>query len=569
MERVRQRRRPRDGVHAELQRDRRRLPRRSERPAARRHVRRRHRRRQLAQQRVLRAARARARGTTTRSSSTRTAPGATQITPYVDGQPVTYTKARQRHRRRQLRQLDAVPDVARRRGPVRRRRPRRARGLQPRAAARQTIADHYAAHGTNRRPTAAFTMLAEPGQARPDGDLQRLRRRRDPDGTIVNYQWDLDGNGSYETDTGTTPTVTKTYATAQTDRRSSCASSTTRTARTRRRRRSSVGNAPPTASFTATPSTADAQPDRRLRRLGFERTPTARSPSTSGTSTATARTRPTPARRRRPRKAYATAGNVHGRPAGDRRRRQDRHDDAHGDREVGHRTPASCSAPPGCSTTGASARRPGTTFADSKGTSPATRTGGDARRRRRAGRRHRTPRCALRRHRATSPSANAEPAGDHDADGRVLAQVERLRRRRRPGDGVHAELQRRTAAASWSTRTPAGNFGVGIGVGRARATTRSSRGRAPACGTTTRSCSTRRAPAATQITPYVDGQPVPYTKQSRPAPAPARSPTRPLYFMSAGGPALFGAGDLDEVAVYNRRADRARRSPHTTRRALP
>ena len=30
-----------------------------------------------------------------------------QITPYVDGQPVTYTEARQRHRRRQLRQLDA------------------------------------------------------------------------------------------------------------------------------------------------------------------------------------------------------------------------------------------------------------------------------------------------------------------------------------------------------------------------------------------------------------------------------------------------------------------------------
>ena len=26
----------------------------------------------------------------------------------------------------------------------------------------------------------------------------------DPDGTIAKYEWDLDGNGTYETDTGTT-----------------------------------------------------------------------------------------------------------------------------------------------------------------------------------------------------------------------------------------------------------------------------------------------------------------------------------------------------------------------------
>ena len=30
----------------------------------------------------------------------------------------------------------------------------------------------------------------------------------DPDGTIAKYEWDLDGNGTYETDTGTTPTTT-------------------------------------------------------------------------------------------------------------------------------------------------------------------------------------------------------------------------------------------------------------------------------------------------------------------------------------------------------------------------
>ena len=44
----------------------------------------------------------------------------------------------------------------------------------------------------------------------------------DPDGTIAKYEWDLDGNGSYETDTGTTPTATSSYATAGDRRRSAC-----------------------------------------------------------------------------------------------------------------------------------------------------------------------------------------------------------------------------------------------------------------------------------------------------------------------------------------------------------
>jgi subtilisin-like proprotein convertase family protein len=34
----------------------------------------------------------------------------------------------------------------------------------------------------------------------------------DPDGTVVRYQWDLDGDGSYERDTGTTPSTSATFA---------------------------------------------------------------------------------------------------------------------------------------------------------------------------------------------------------------------------------------------------------------------------------------------------------------------------------------------------------------------
>ena len=36
----------------------------------------------------------------------------------------------------------------------------------------------------------------------------------DPDGTIAKYEWDFDGNGSYETNTGATATTTKSFPTA-------------------------------------------------------------------------------------------------------------------------------------------------------------------------------------------------------------------------------------------------------------------------------------------------------------------------------------------------------------------
>ena len=34
----------------------------------------------------------------------------------------------------------------------------------------------------------------------------------DADGPLTRYEWDLDGNGSYETDTGTSPLASRTYA---------------------------------------------------------------------------------------------------------------------------------------------------------------------------------------------------------------------------------------------------------------------------------------------------------------------------------------------------------------------
>src|SRR6185312_11498920 len=83
-----------------------------------------------------------------------------------------------------------------------------------RALPASTIADHFASQGTNRRPSASFTM--SPASVKPNQTVTfDAYASSDPDGQIVKYQWDLDGDGSYETTT-TTPTVTKSYATAQT-----------------------------------------------------------------------------------------------------------------------------------------------------------------------------------------------------------------------------------------------------------------------------------------------------------------------------------------------------------------
>ncbi len=58
------------------------------------------------------------------------------------------------------------------------------------------------------------------------------------------------------------------------------------------------------------------------------------------------------------------------------------------------------------------------------------------------------------------------------------------------------------------------------------------------------------APAATEITPYVDGQPVSYQKESSGTGAGAFANST-LYLMSRDGTSLFGSGSLDELAIYS------------------
>jgi hypothetical protein len=62
----------------------------------------------------------------------------------------------------------------------------------------------------NSAPSAAFTIAPNPATTGQPVAFD-AGGSADADGAISGYEWDLDGNGSYETDTGTTPTTGLTY----------------------------------------------------------------------------------------------------------------------------------------------------------------------------------------------------------------------------------------------------------------------------------------------------------------------------------------------------------------------
>jgi len=64
---------------------------------------------------------------------------------------------------------------------------------------------------TNAPPVASFTVGPNPATAGAPVTFN-AGASSDPEGPIADYAWDLDGDGSFETDTGTTPVVTRSYA---------------------------------------------------------------------------------------------------------------------------------------------------------------------------------------------------------------------------------------------------------------------------------------------------------------------------------------------------------------------
>ena len=102
-------------------------------------------------------------------------------------------------------------------------------------------------------PVAGFTVSPNPAQVGQAVSFNGAGSSA-TDGSIARYEWDLDGDGSYETDTGATASASRSYPAAQTlttklrvtDTRGASAE-TTRPLRI---------NAAPSASFTASPNPA-------------------------------------------------------------------------------------------------------------------------------------------------------------------------------------------------------------------------------------------------------------------------------------------------------------------------
>jgi YD repeat-containing protein len=105
-----------------------------------------------------------------------------------------------------------------------------------------------------------------------------------------------------------------------------------------------------------------------------------------------------------------------------------------------------------------------------------------------------------------------------------------------------------------------GSFGVAIGSGSSRNTSYFNR---PSAGVWHHYAFVLDATAAgaTAVVPYVDGAAVPYFKgDSGTGAGPFANAT--LYFMSRAGGGLFGAGDLDEVSVFDRALSAAQVNAH-------
>ncbi len=181
------------------------------------------------------------------------AAAAQQIIPYVDGQPVSFEKLNSgtgagsfanstlyfmSRAANSLFGKGGLDEVA----------------LYNRALSPAEIAAHYQASRNNLSPNASFEVSASPVAINTPVTFNAAASK-DPDGSIVKYEWDLDGNGTYETNTGTTASVTRSYsteATIQVGLRVTDNGGATATAT----RPLVVEAHAPTATFTASPNPA-------------------------------------------------------------------------------------------------------------------------------------------------------------------------------------------------------------------------------------------------------------------------------------------------------------------------
>ncbi|HKH64344.1 MAG TPA: N,N-dimethylformamidase beta subunit family domain-containing protein, partial [Solirubrobacterales bacterium] len=381
---------------------------------------------------------------------------AEQIKPYVDGKVVSFTKTASgtgagnfansslnfmSRATSSLFGAGALDEVA----------------IYSRALDPATIAAHYA--GNPLTPTASFNTSPNPADIGQTVSFD-ASSSNSPNGAIDKYEWDLDGNGSYETDTGTNPTASSSYA---------IPGSVTVGLRV-----TDVAGKSATASETL-------------------------SVDGSGSGSYSAR-------------VLATAGLINYWRLGE---------------------------------------SSGSTAADSKGTAPATLTGAPSL----------GVEGAVAGDSDTATSFNgttsaAQAALNLSATNKLTLEFWMKWDNYANDDDLAFELTPNFNSnpggflVDPSAPEEGGKFGVGIGSGESRNTAYFSR---PSAGAWHHYAIVMDATAAAsgQVIPYVDGQPIPYVKTKSGTGA-GNFANSSLYFMSRAAGALFGAGDLDEVALYNR-----------------
>jgi YD repeat-containing protein len=472
-----------------------------------------------------------------------TAPGATQITPYVDGAPVSYTKldsgtgggpfasAALNFMSRGGTSLfggGTLDEVA----------------VYNRALSAATVAEHYASSGTNRRPIAALTLSQTSVKVNKNVTF-RATGSSDPDGSIVKYQWDTDGNGSFETDTGATNSVTRSYTTTG-DRVISLRVMDNRGGTDVDSKTLFVGNDAPTASFTISPNpaiigqtvtfngSASSDLDGTVVKYEWDLDGNGTFETNTGTTATTSR-------------VYANAATVNiGLRVTDDDGATGTTTRAFSVKSASYQN--AVLATPGLKDYWRMEELSGPTFADSKGSSPATASGGVA-----FGSPGALPGAGNAAGRFDGITGSAAANIDLSASTAVTVEFWLKWDVYADNDALAMEFtsnfNQNDGGFLVDPNSADGTFAVSMG----RDTSRNSI-------TFTRPSPNQwhhyvfvldtTAPAATQITPYVDGQPVAYAKTQSGAGAPAFANST-LFFMSRGGASLFGAGALDEVAIYD------------------
>jgi PKD repeat protein len=421
-------------------------------------------------------------------------------------------------------------------------------GVQPNTAEESLNLDPA---GSNRAPNGGFTISQNPAKTNTSITFD-ASGSHDPDGTIAKYEWDLDGNGTFETNTGTKAAVTHSYS-AEGEytvrlRVTDNGGATDTAVRTL----TIINNLPPTASFTATPSVVvkgepisfsgagSSDPDGTIANYEWDFDGNGTFETSGGSNPVISHSYTTPGTYTVGLRVTDNGGKTATttRPVSVNSGEVSKYSD-------------SVLATAGLVHYWRMGETSGSSFADSAGSSPATTFG--------------EPTLGIPGGVKDDPDRAAEFDGVNDAakaavnlSGTHAATVEFWLKWNSYAndDRLAMEFTNNFNEAPGGflvdPNAPqfGGSFGVGIGSGTARNTVYFER---PTAGEWHHYAFVldTTAPAAQEITPYVDGKVVAYQKGDSGAGG-GNFANSTLNFMSRSASGLFGAGGLDEVAIYQR-----------------